>query len=137
MFRAVGRWFRSLGYFLTGRVDSSRRKLDTDPQAMRAKYDDVIKEKTKRIHEYKEAVAGLIAQQEKKLGSIKQLGDRSSAWKTSRPARWPRLSDGLPNYRRPGPIRTPSKPMKTTAPARRPSTTSVRPWPRRMAGLTS
>lgn len=75
MFRAIGRWFRSIGYFVTGRVDSSRRKIDTDPQAMRAKYDDVIKEKTKRIHEYKEAVAGLIAQQEKKLGTIKQLSE--------------------------------------------------------------
>ena len=73
MFRAIGRWFRSLGYFLTGRVDSSRRTLDSDPQAMRAQYEAVIREKTGRIHQYKQAVAGLIAQQENKLDKIKTL----------------------------------------------------------------
>lgn len=75
MFRSIGRWFRSLGYLITGRVDSSARRLDTDPHAMRAKYDDVIREKTKRIQQYKEAVAGLIAQQEHKMTQVKTLTD--------------------------------------------------------------
>ena len=75
MFRSIGRWFRSLGYVITGRVDSSARRLDTDPHAMRAKYDDVIREKTKRIQQYKEAVAGLIAQQEQKMSQVKDFTD--------------------------------------------------------------
>lgn len=75
MFRAIGRWFRSLGYLVSGRVDSSARRLDTDPHAMRAKYDDVIREKTKRIHQYKDAVAGLIAQQEHKMAQVKSLSE--------------------------------------------------------------
>ena len=75
MFGAIGRWFRSLGYFLTGRVDSSRRGMDTDPHAMRAKYDEVIRDKTTLIQQYKQAVAGLIAQQEGKLSKLRELGE--------------------------------------------------------------
>ena len=66
MFGAIGRWFRSLGYMLTGRIDASRRGMDLDPHAMRAKYQDVINDKTKRAQEYKRAIAGLVAQQEQK-----------------------------------------------------------------------
>jgi phage shock protein A len=40
---------------------------------VRAKYDEIIREKTGRIQQYKQAVAGLIAQQENKIGKIKFL----------------------------------------------------------------
>lgn len=73
MFRAIFRWFKALGYLLTGRIDRARRALETDPNVVRAKYDDVIRDKTTRIHQYKEAVAGLIAQQEKKMAKVKSL----------------------------------------------------------------
>ena len=73
MFRAIGRWFRSLGHFLSGRVDDSRRGLDTDPHAIRSKYDEVLREKTQQIQQYKTAVAGLIAQQEQKMAKAKTL----------------------------------------------------------------
>lgn len=73
MFRAIGRWFRSLGYLMSGRIDASARRLETDPQAMRAKYDDVIREKTARIQQYKQAVAGIVAQQEQKMAQLERL----------------------------------------------------------------
>jgi len=73
MFGALFRWFKAVGYLLTGRIDSARRTLDTNPHVVRAKFDDIIREKTDRIHQYKQAVAGLIAQQENKLGKIKGL----------------------------------------------------------------
>ncbi|MDA3959869.1 MAG: hypothetical protein PF961_03695 [Planctomycetota bacterium] len=73
MFRAIARWFRSLGHFMSGRVDSSRRGLDTDPHAIRSKYDEVLREKTASIQQYKQAVAGLIAQQEQKMAKAKAL----------------------------------------------------------------
>jgi chromosome segregation ATPase len=47
--------------------------LDTNPHVVRAKYDEVLREKTRRIQHYKEAVAGLIAQQEKKMAKVKSL----------------------------------------------------------------
>ena len=62
MFRAIGRWFKALGYLLTGQIDSARRVLDTNPHVIRAKYDAIIRDKVGRIHTYKQAVAGLIAQ---------------------------------------------------------------------------
>ena len=75
MFGAIGRWFRSVGYFLSGNVDASRRSLDTNPHVMQAKYDDVIRDKTRRFHQYKQAVAALIAQQEGKIHTAKKLAE--------------------------------------------------------------
>lgn len=47
--------------------------MDTDPHVMRAKFDDIIKGKVNQIHTYKQAVATLIAQQEKKMAKVKSL----------------------------------------------------------------
>lgn len=73
MFGALGRWIKAVGYLLTGQIDSARRVLDTNPHVVRAKYDSVIREKVARIHTYKQAVAGLIAQQENKMARVKIL----------------------------------------------------------------
>jgi len=73
MFRSIGRWFRAVGYFLSGNIDASRRNLDTHPHVMAARYDDVVREKTARFHQYKQAVAALIAQQEGKIQTAKRL----------------------------------------------------------------
>ncbi len=75
MFGALGRWLKALMYLFTGRLDAARRALDTNPHVVRAKYDDIIREKTDRIHQYKQAVAGLIAQQEGKMAKVKGLTD--------------------------------------------------------------
>ena len=73
MFGAIGRWFKAVWYKLTGAMDQARRGLDTDPHVMRAKFDDIIKGKVNQIHTYKQAVATLIAQQEKKMAKVKSL----------------------------------------------------------------
>lgn len=73
MFGAIGRWFRAVGYFLSGNIDASRRTLDTNPHVMQARYDDVVRDKTARFHQYKQAVAALIAQQEGKIQTAKTL----------------------------------------------------------------
>ncbi|MHC5053979.1 MAG: PspA/IM30 family protein [Planctomycetota bacterium] len=73
MFRAIGRWLKAVGYLFTGRIDAARRALDTNPHVVRAKYEDIIREKTDRIQQYKQAVAGLIAQQENKMAKVKAL----------------------------------------------------------------
>jgi phage shock protein A len=54
-------------------MDQARRGLDTDPHVMRAKFDEIIKGKVNQIHTYKQAVATLIAQQEKKMAKVKSL----------------------------------------------------------------
>ena len=73
MFGAIGRWFKAVWYKLTGAMDQARRGLDTDPHVMRAKFDEIIKGKVNQIHTYKQAVATLIAQQEKKMAKVKAL----------------------------------------------------------------
>jgi phage shock protein A len=75
MFKAIGRYFRALGYLVTGRIDEARRTLSTSPAVVQATYDRVLEEKTKRIHQYKEAVGAMIAQVEKKKTQVKQLTD--------------------------------------------------------------
>jgi hypothetical protein len=73
MFGAIGRWFKALSYLLTGQVDSARRTLDQNPHVVRAKYDSIVREKIARIQTYKQAVAGLIAQQENKMAAVKRM----------------------------------------------------------------
>jgi len=73
MFRALWRWIKAVGYLLTGRLDAARRTLDTNPHVVRAKYDEIIAEKTSRIHQYKEAVASLMTQEEAKKEKVKTL----------------------------------------------------------------
>lgn len=78
MFRAFGRWVKALGYLITGQMDAARRTLDSNPHVMGAKYDDIIKDKTDQIHQYKQAVASLIAQQEGKVQKVKDLTEEVS-----------------------------------------------------------
>ncbi len=73
MFRSIGRYFRALGYLLTGRVDQARQSLSSNPAVIRATFDRVIDEKKKRIHQYKDAVGAMIAQEEKKKSTLKTI----------------------------------------------------------------
>lgn len=75
MFRAIGKYFRALGYLVTGRIDRARKELSTNPHVVRATYERIVREKKDRIQQYKDAVAKMIAQQEKKSARIKQLTD--------------------------------------------------------------
>lgn len=75
MFRAIGRWIKAIGYLLTGQIDSARRVLDANPHVVRAKYEEIIRDKINQIHIYKQAVAGLIAQQENKMAKVKGLSE--------------------------------------------------------------
>ena len=82
MFKAIGRYMRAIGYLFTGRIDDARRALSTNPAVVKATYDRVIEEKTKRIHQYKEAVGAMIAQEEKKKANHKtRMHERYGALK--------------------------------------------------------
>ena len=71
MFRAIGRYFRALGYLLVGKIDAARTSISSSPDVVRATYDNITEEKRKRIHQYKEAVGAMIAQEEKKKAELK------------------------------------------------------------------
>lgn len=72
MFKAIWRYFRAFGYLITGRIDSARMTLSTNPAVIQATFDHIIAEKRKRIQQYKDAVGGMIAQEEKKRAELKR-----------------------------------------------------------------
>ena len=71
MFRAIGRYFRALGYLLVGKIDAARTSVSSSPDVVRATYDNITEEKKKRIQQYKDAVGAMIAQEEKKKADLK------------------------------------------------------------------
>ncbi len=78
LFTAIGRYIKAFGYLITGRVDAARKQLSANPHVVRATYDKIVEEKTKRIAIYKDAVAGLMQQQDTKKERIKQLGNETN-----------------------------------------------------------
>jgi len=72
MFRAIGRYFRAIGYLLVGKIDSARMVLSTNPTVVGATFDNIIEEKRKRIQQYKDAIGAMIAQREKKQADLKR-----------------------------------------------------------------
>jgi chromosome segregation ATPase len=86
MFSAIGRFFRALGYLFTGKIDSAGQSIKSNPHAVQATYDRVIEEKRKRIHQYKDAVAAMIAQEEKKKAELTKQSEEV--------ARLQKLKDG-------------------------------------------
>jgi phage shock protein A len=79
---AIWRWCKAGLYLITGQIDKYRRTLDKNPTVMKAKFDDVIKSKVDQIHTYKQAVAKLIAQQEKKMAKLKALTEETKKLET-------------------------------------------------------
>lgn len=73
MIKAVGRYFRALGYLVTGRIDAARRAVSTSPHVVNATFDQIIESKRKSVHQYKDAIARLIVQHEAKMSKIKSI----------------------------------------------------------------
>ncbi len=77
MFGAISRYVRAFGYLITGRIDAARKVLSANPYVIQATYDRVVQEKTARINQYKTAVAQMIAQEEKKLATVRTLSEET------------------------------------------------------------
>ena len=75
MFKAIGRYFRALGYLLTGRVSKATETLNSNPAVISANYDRIIEEKRKRLNQYKDAVSAMIAQEESKKEKLRTVTD--------------------------------------------------------------
>ncbi len=75
MFKAIGRWFRAIGYLFTGRIDRARRSVTSNPDVIRATYDRVIGDKKGHALQYKDAVAAMIGQEEKKKATLTSLSE--------------------------------------------------------------
>ena len=42
MFRAIGRYFRALGYLLVGKIDAARMSVSSSPDVVRATYESTV-----------------------------------------------------------------------------------------------
>jgi chromosome segregation ATPase len=73
MFKAIGKYVRATWYLLTFRVDRASETLRMNPGVISANYDRVIEEKRSRLTQYKDAIASMIAQEESKKNSLKNL----------------------------------------------------------------
>jgi phage shock protein A len=75
MFSAIGRFFRAIKYLVTGKVDSAADALSQNTSVISATFDKVIQDKKKRLNEYKDAIAAMIAQEESKKERLTNLTD--------------------------------------------------------------
>jgi len=75
MFSAIGKLFRTIGYLLTGRIDRVRQVWGKNPDVIAATYDKVVTDKRARLNQYKNAVGGMIANEERKKLALKTLTD--------------------------------------------------------------
>ena len=78
MIKAIGKYFRALGYLLTFRINKAREELDLNPGVMMAGYDNVIEEKRKRLNQYMDAIGAMIAQEESKKDKLRSLTEEIS-----------------------------------------------------------
>lgn len=72
-FRSLGRFFRAIGYYLSGGLIKKTEQIEMDPNVTRAQFEDVITSRRRRIQEYKSAVGRLMAQQMKKAKEMENL----------------------------------------------------------------
>jgi len=70
MFKAIGRFFTTIGYLLTGRLDAKTKGLNEDPSVVRARYDGLITQKRGSILQVRNAVAGVIRNVERKRNEL-------------------------------------------------------------------
>ena len=106
MFGALGRLLRSIGYLFTGKMDKAGEGLRSNPDVIKANYDRIVREKRSRINTYKDAIAGMIAQEESKKQRLGGLVDEIQSSNSSRPgppprpARSPRATAATPRRSR-------------------------------------
>ncbi len=70
MFKAIGRFFKAIGYMLTGKIDASAKGLNENPAVVRAQFDELIEKKRQSIKDVRNAVAGLIRNVERKRSEL-------------------------------------------------------------------
>jgi len=74
---AISRYIRAAWYFITGRINKATDALNTNPNVIKANFDNIIANKKANIAEYQEAIAGKIVQREEKVAKVKVLTTES------------------------------------------------------------
>ena len=73
MFRALSRFLRAIGHYLSFGFISAAESIENDPGVISMQYEDVIGDKKKRLNRLVDAVAGVAAQQESRKMALEQV----------------------------------------------------------------
>lgn len=70
---SIGRWFKTWGYRLTGRIDSTTDTMLEDPHVIRATFDEVDLRSKQNVQQFMDAAAGVLTMREEKIARVKTL----------------------------------------------------------------
>ncbi|MDD5091778.1 MAG: hypothetical protein PHQ23_12795 [Candidatus Wallbacteria bacterium] len=73
MFEALGKFFRALGYLVTLQFNKFTNEFSNRPGVVGLRYDEVIRDKKRRIDEYINAVTQIEVLREKNVQTLKKL----------------------------------------------------------------
>lgn len=73
MFKAISRFLKTVGRLFTGRINEKTDSIAEDSHVVREEYNEVIEQKTRQVRDIRDAVAGLMAQQERKRTQAESL----------------------------------------------------------------
>ncbi len=73
MFKAISRFFKTIGRLLTGQINEKTDSIAEDSHVVREEYNEIIEQKTRQVRDIRDAVAGLLAQQERKKDMAERL----------------------------------------------------------------
>ncbi|MEO0796097.1 MAG: hypothetical protein AAFX93_13085 [Verrucomicrobiota bacterium] len=73
MIKAISRLFKTIGRLFTGRINEKTDSIAEDTHVVREEYNEVIEVKTRQVRDIRDAVAGLMAQQERKSNQAEKL----------------------------------------------------------------
>ncbi len=75
MFKAITRLFKTVGRLFSGRINETTDTIAEDSHVVREEYNEVIERMTRQVRDIRDAVAGLMTQQERKKAQGEQLVD--------------------------------------------------------------
>jgi len=79
LFRAIGKFFRSIAAVLTGKIDDAANDIGSNHHAIKAEYDQVIHDKKSRLQQSMDAVAEIKALEKKNEAKLERLTEELEA----------------------------------------------------------
>ena len=77
LFHSIKEFFKSLGKQAEGTIDEAAGKLRSDSDAIKATFDDAIRERIDKVKDYRKALASLVQRKDDMLSKAKSLSDET------------------------------------------------------------
>lgn len=76
MFRAIGKFFRTIGYLFTGKINRISEIWARNPAVVAATFDRATDEMTSNVNKYMNALAQMVTTEEKKKAQLKDVNEK-------------------------------------------------------------